>query len=299
MVMRSDLRRALGANSGSSGAFSLVRLKPVLGYASGMMAMSVIAGVNTQLDRLVVSRLRPLDEFSYYSLAATLSQIPTVVTMPIAMALLPRFTALNEAAQHATLRQLYELNTYLIATCSSIAAFVLVFFAHDVMSVWMHGQEIPTVVVPVIQLLSMGGLFLALQLTPFQLSLANGHNRTNVRLGAVALVITIPMQVIFTSRYGVVGAAIPWLALNAFAFAYLGVVLNRRFNEGHARDWFVECTMVPVLISGASLCFARIATDWLGYSAARACIVATLFCLVGAAIAFATWPSVRRRLEHA
>ena len=298
LLMRTTLRQNLGAAKIGSGSFSLVTLRPVLGYAMGMLAMSVIAGVNTQLDRLVVSKLRPLEEFTYYSLAATLSQIPMIVTLPIALALLPRLTVLREQAQYTSLRALYELNTYLIAACSSAAAFALFFFADDVLALWMHGTTIPAFVVPVVQVLSIGGLFLALQLTPFQLSLANGHNRTNVRLGAAVLVVTVPMQVVLTSRFGLQGAAVPWLALNTFAFFFLGVVLNRRFNEGHTRTWFLECTLPPVLISAALLFAARRLALALDYSAAGACALAAIFCVLALACALALWLAMKRRPNH-
>lgn len=241
--------------------FSWAALRPVYVYASGMFLMSIIAGLNTQLDRLVVSKLRPLDEFAYYALAATLSQIPTIVTMPIATALLPRFTRLVETHENTTLGTLYELNTFAIATLASAAAFWLFFFSGEVAQLWTSSTALPAELSVIIKLLSMGSLFLALQLMPFQLSLAHGHNQTNVRLGTVFLFIAVPSQYLLTKHHGLVGAAVPWLVLNVAAFVYLGIVLNRRFHTGRVTRWFVQCTLPPVVICGILLCGARMIVD--------------------------------------
>jgi O-antigen/teichoic acid export membrane protein len=297
VLMRTMLRRELGASAAYRGTFALATLRPLVGYASGMFAMSVIAGLNTQLDRLVVSKMRPLEEFTYYSIAATLAQIPTIVTMPIAMALLPRLTALRDQELQASIRELYVLNSYAIAAAGSLAAFGLFFFADDVLTLWLNGRVIPSMIVQVIQILSIGGLFLALQLAPFQLSLANGHNRTNVRLGAAVLVLTIPMQIVLTSRYGLVGASIPWLVLNATAFVFLGIVLNIKFNNGYTLAWFSRYTLVPVLISGICMGSARTLRHAWSLGPWAAGSLASGFAVLACAVAFLIWP--RLKAEHA
>lgn len=296
-VMRMALRKALGATPEARGSFSFALVRPIKGYALGMLALSVIAGLNTQMDRLIVSALRPITEFSYYALAATLSQIPTVMTMPIAMALLPRLTALRERQHHRELREAYERYTYMIAALSSAAAFTLIFFAEEMLALWMRGTPMPSMIVPVVQLLTFGGLFLALQLTPFQLSLANGHNKTNVRLGAVVLMISVPTQVLLISQFGLVGAAIPWLGINAFAFLYLGVVLNKMFYQGHPAWWFLQCTVPPVLISGVMLFGARHLAVALELTALLSVALAGVMSAISLALALALWPTLKQKLD--
>jgi O-antigen/teichoic acid export membrane protein len=260
LVMRRSLIVQLGVTTFKA-KFSWKALRPVYMYASGMFLMSIIAGLNTQLDRLVVSKLRPLDEFAYYALAATLSQIPTIVTMPIASALLPRFTRLVETHESTALDGLYERSTFAIATLASAAAFWLFFFSGEIVQFWTSSTVLPAELSVIVKLLTMGGLFLALQLMPFQLSLAHGHNQTNVRLGAAFLLIAVPSQYLLTKHHGLVGAAVPWLVLNAAAFVYLGIVLNRRFHAGRVTRWFVRCTLPPVAICGILLCGTRIIVD--------------------------------------
>jgi O-antigen/teichoic acid export membrane protein len=296
-VMRATLRRALSTPGSRAPGPSWEALRPILGYASGMFAMSILAGLNTQLDRIVVSKLRPLEEFALYSLAATLAQIPTIITMPVALALLPRLTNLVEHGQTTSIRHLYELNTYLIASVASAAAFSLMFFAGDVATLWMKGQQLPEALVPVVQILSAGGLFLALQLAPFQLSLAHGHNRTNVRLGVFVLLVTIPLQVLLTIRFGLLGAGVPWLLMNTLAFVYLGVALNRRFNPGHTADWFLRCSLPPVVICGIALLAARAVASAARLGPFASCVVAGASGLVGVGASYLLWTSMGHKQD--
>ncbi|MEO5687570.1 MAG: oligosaccharide flippase family protein [Burkholderiaceae bacterium] len=298
LLIRGSLRGELGISRFGLQRFSWSSLQPILSYAGGMFAMSIIAGVNNQLDRLVVSKMRPIEEFAWYALAATLAQIPLIVTMPIASALLPRFTELVESGDRRQLRDLYELNSFFIASIAATGACALFFFAGDVAAVWMSHRQVPDTFVPIIQILSIGGLFLALQLAPFQLSLANGHNRTNVTLGVWVLFATVPLQIFLTSRFGLRGAGVPWLLLNLFAFVYLGIRLNRKFNSGRVRLWFFGHCLPPLAVALPLLAIARFAVDKAGAHGLLACVVATFFAVLSLAVSYAVRPFLIRRFNH-
>lgn len=255
------MRYSVSTRLAAGGGFSWAIIRSIAGYAGGMFAMSIISGLNTQIDRLVVSKIRPLDEFAYYSLAATLAQVPSLVTLPIGAALLPRLTQLVERRESARLRGLYELNTYLVAAVAAATAFVVIFFCPEILAVWLPGRPVPHDMFLVVRILSLGGLGLALQLLPLQLSLAHGHTATNVALGASMLAVTVPLQITLPMRYGLVGAAVPWLLVNAVAFVVLGTVLNRRFHDGRIGAWFLRLMLPPVLISLGTLAVARWAVD--------------------------------------
>jgi O-antigen/teichoic acid export membrane protein len=299
LLARSLLRREIGLPAAGVGRFSWPTLQPIVAYAGGMFAMSIIAGLNTQLDRIVVSSLRPLEEFAWYSVCATLAQVPSFVTLPIAAALLPRLTELVESRQQAELTRLYEFNSYMIAAVGSSVAIALCLFGSDALALWMPQRQMPPALGTVVTLLAAGALFLALQLAPFQLSLANGHNRTNAQLGLAVLVVTVPMQVLLTRRYGLVGAAVPWLALNAFAFVYLGVRLNRRFYPGSTRRWFTAHCLPPVLVAGAVLGLAHAATASLHAQALPRCIAAAGASLLSVLAAYRLQPTFARTSIHA
>lgn len=280
LLMRRVLRTHIAAplrHAGQvvRGRFSWPALHAIQAYAAGMLGMSIIAGLNTQLDKLVVSKMLPLNDFAQYSLASTLAQVPYILTLPIAAALLPRFTNLLERDdQRSTLTALYRNASFYIASIGAVAGLGLCLFMPEVFSLWMKGQAIHPETVTAARLLAIGGLLMTLQLTPFQLSLANGHNATNLRLGGVMLVVSVPLQVVLTRQYGVLGAAIPWLFLNLVAFVYLGVALNRRFPLASLSQWFRADNAPPVLSAIACLLTARLVADLLQTGPLVSCLLA-------------------------
>lgn len=283
LVMRRALRNHVTASirDGSShpvrGKFSWPALRAIQGYAAGMLGMSLIAGLNTQLDKLVVSKMLPLQEFAQYSLASTLAQVPYILTLPIAAALLPRFTNLLARADGTgELGTLYRSASFYIASVGAVAGLGLCLFMQDVFALWMHGQSINAHTVQAARLLAIGGMLMTLQLAPFQLSLANGHNATNLKLGVVMLFVCVPLQVLLTWQHGVLGAAIPWVLLNLVAFLYLGVVLNKRFPLVTLPQWFLVDTLIPVLTAMMCLTIARAVADVLQTGPLASCGMAAL-----------------------
>jgi len=286
LLARHFLRKQLNAASWRSGRFSLPLLKPLLGYAAGMFAMALIAGINTQIDRLVVSKLLPIQAFTFYSLAAMMAQAPSIIVTPIASAISPQLVALTNQANRKALQSLYEKFSFAVAALGSSAAFGLYFFGDALIQLWLNGQHFPAETSVTIKLLAVGSLFLALQLGPYYLSLAHGYTKTNVRLGLTMLFLVVPAQIYFTGHFGMIGAAVPWLVVNLIAFLYLGFDLNGRFNRGFTGRWFALCAAIPVAISGMSFFLASVAVKTIGVSAIAEVLVAAV-CGVASLVASA------------
>ena len=273
--------------SARCGVFKIAAIRKIKRYSMGMFGMSVIAGVNTQLDKLVVSKMLTLDIFANYSLVSILGQIPYILTLPIATALFPRLANLLSKNNEMEVSKVFRESTYYIALIGAIAGVGVALFIKDLIKIWLAGDIYDSNIVIAARLLAIGGVFLALQLSVFQLSLANGHNKTNVHMGFGILLISVPMQVFLTYEYGVVGAAIPWLLMNAFAFIYLGIKLNKKFQSSTLREYFILDTIAPVLIASVAMCVGRMCANIFDFDALASCLLAflaSLFSLISANI---------------
>lgn len=243
------LRRALWREleGRQQSRFDFQRLRPVFGYALGMMGMSIVSALNTQTDKLVTSFALPLRDYAVYSLASVAGQAPMLLTLPVAMALLPRFTQHVARQDTATLQQEYVDYSRLVTLLATAVASFCFLWSEPLLLVWTSNPDLAAHAAPVLQLLLVGSWLLALQLMPFHLSLANGHNATNLRLGVFFLVLN-PLLTFFLARhFGLVGAAIPWIFMNATAFLYLGYFLHRRFLPAVVGRWFTQATLWPAL----------------------------------------------------
>jgi O-antigen/teichoic acid export membrane protein len=229
---------------------------PLLTYAGGMFVITIISSINTQLDKLVVSKLFSVQDFGYYTLAGTLAQIPVSATSPIAIALFPVLTAMIAKREILQSRLIYERYTFIVALLASFGAIGLALFTGDVFTLWLAGKTIPAHALEAAVYLSLGSLFLCLQLTPYYLSLANNDNWIIATLAGGTLLLSTPLVYIGASRFGLRGAAIPWLVLNMVNFGVLSFAINRRHYQASHLLWLAKFVALPVGIAGSSMALA-------------------------------------------
>lgn len=275
VATRSMLVRSMGLRSFAQGSFSFGTVAPIIRFAGGMLLISFVASVNTQTDKIFVSNAFSVQEFSYYSLASTLAQLPAVITGPIMVTLLPLLTSLSRSrSDQLRSMELYRSYCFIVALLSSIASFGIIFFSNQILSIWLGQSVVPHGAGAITRLLAVGGLFLSLASMPYYLGLSRGHNRTSVILGLVTLGATIPLLFVATSRFGLAGATLPWIVLNGLAFLVLSVVINRRFYSGGTIRWFVMSMAVPVAAGAAITGLARIGAGLFSSDPLGQCIVA-------------------------
>lgn len=224
-------------------------LKTVGRFAGGMMLMAIISSLNTQIDKLVISKILSLKEFGYYSLAGILSQVPVLIITPIAVAILPKMVKYSANTQKDKLTKLFHVNTFVLSTLATSGAMVLFLFTKDFVLIWTHDILIANAIENVTKVLLIGGVFLSFQYMPYHLAIANGHTKTNVRLGVVAVICIIPALIFFVKQYGLIGATYTWLIMNLFAYFYLGYFIISKFLIGEFKRWLINGTVTPLFIS--------------------------------------------------
>lgn len=247
IIYRYQLWKQISFNS--KPIFDKEILKNISRFALGMMVMAIIASLNTQLDKLVVSKYLSLKQFSYYSLAATLSQIPMVFVTPLTIAVLPVIIKATNINPKDELIKVFHQYSFVVSGLSSMMGFIIVFYAKDIAYQWTHDEEISINIENVTQVLTVGGIFLCCQYMPYQLAIANGHTKSNLILGLIGIVLIVPLLYFFITTFGFVGAAYPWLILNILAFVSLGASIIHKFIKGEFLNWLTKGTLLPLLIN--------------------------------------------------
>ena len=291
VVGRITLVRAMGFGPFAIGRASLATLRPVMGFAGAMFALTILSGINTQLDKVVVSKLFSIEEFGYYTLASTLAQLPFALISPLMVALLPRLTELGSAGQTAKASNLYDGFIYLVAVLAGLSGFGLAFFAPELLSLWLGTSVIPEVAVKLVRILAVGSLLLSVASPPFYLGLAYGHSRTSIVTSSLTLLVTIPLLLVASSQFGLVGAALPWVVLNAASLLALSWNIHRRFYHGRANP--VRWIVLPLLVSALALGASRLVADRLDTGPLGSCIIAGL---IGGAALFLLVLAAPKRL---
>lgn len=215
-------------------------LRGVLRFSVSIAFTSSVWVLVTQTDKLILSRLLPLTDYGYFTLAVLIASGVMVISAPISAALLPRLTRL--AAQHddVALIRLYRRATQMVAVISVPAAIVLAFFSEQVLTAWTGNAEIGRQAAPVLALYAIGNGFLGLGAFAYYLQFAKGNLRLHLIGSGLFLTLLVPSLVWATLHYGVTGAGYAWAGTNVVYFVLWVPVVHRRLVPGLHMDWLLR-----------------------------------------------------------
>ncbi|MCW6537272.1 lipopolysaccharide biosynthesis protein [Sphingomonas lycopersici] len=249
LLLRSAAWRDL-RNSDAPAHFSLNALRTVGRFAGGMFGIALISTINTQSDKIVVSKIFSLTDFGAYSIASLIGQVPSMLALPLAITILPRLTAYAARDEHSALLTAYLRYSMMIAIVAFGAAGGIIAGAPQLLSLITAAQPNASLV-DATRLLAIGGAFLATQYMPYHLAIACGHTRTNLILGSVSAAV-LPFAIWFgAERMGLLGAAWPWLVLNATGSVLLAWRIIPRFLGSHLTEWAFKANILPFAINAA------------------------------------------------
>ena len=106
-------RRVPHASAGARFRPSLLR--SVMRFATGMTGISLTTVALTQLDKAVLSKTLPLEEFGYYVVAGTLASGLYVAVGPVFAVVFPRFSELVSQHKAEATGRFYDLSSQLMS----------------------------------------------------------------------------------------------------------------------------------------------------------------------------------------
>ena len=229
--------------------FSTEAILSVGRFASGMMATTLLVLLLTQVDKILLSRLLSLETFGHYTFAATVAGALLMLVAPIAQAFYPRLTELVTNGEGANLAATYHLGAQLVSALIIPAALMMAFFAETFLWLWTGDAGLAQETAPLLALLALGTMLNGLMHIPYMLQLAHGWSGFAARVNVVAVSILVPAIFWVTPRYGAVGAAWVWLALNA-GYVFIGIhFMHFRLLPKEKFRWYLQDIATPIIYS--------------------------------------------------
>lgn len=226
-------------------------------FASGLVAITALSVAVTQLDRIVLSAMRPLVELGYFSLAFSVAAGMGRMIQPMFNALYPRYSKLVSLGEDKTLTQLYHLSNQYLAVMVAAISVVLVVFSRDVLYLWTGDAATAAKVAVPLSILIAGTALNGLMNLPYALQLAHGWTRLTAGANLVALILGIPFCIWAVGHYGIVGAAYLWFGIN-LGFVAVGVpLMHRRFMRGEMAKWYLQDMLPPFASAAVAGAFLR------------------------------------------
>lgn len=253
---------APGIALGWSPAVLFAPIRTVLKFSLTIAFTSSVWVLVTQTDKLLLSKLLPLADYGYFTLAVLAASGVMILSGPISGALLPRMARLQAEGNEAGLISLYSNATQMVAVIAVPACLVLAFFAEQVLWIWTRDAQAAAQAGAVLRLYALGNGFLALAAFPYYLQFAKGDLKLHLMGSALFVLLLIPSLVWATWRHGVIGAGYAWLGANAAYFFCWTPLVHRRFAPGlHAR-WLLHDTGAIVLLAMAAMALAYRLVEW-------------------------------------
>jgi O-antigen/teichoic acid export membrane protein len=223
-------------------------LKSVLRFSLTIAFTSSVWVLITQTDKLILSKILPLGEYGYFTLAVLVSSGVMIISGPVSTAIMPRMARLEAENDHAGLIRIYRQATQLVAVIAGAASITIIFYAEPLLWVWTGDRILAHQAAPIVILYAIGNGILAISAFPYYLQYAKGDLRLHLIGNALFVVLLIPAFVWAASRYGGVGAGYVWLMMNLIYFIGWLPLVHRRFEPGLNFKWYVQDVLIIGLV---------------------------------------------------
>ncbi|GAB3544280.1 oligosaccharide flippase family protein [Noviherbaspirillum agri] len=237
-------------------------LRGVLKFSLSVAFSSSVWVMVTQTDKLLLSRILPLDEYAYFTLAVLVANGVTLISGPVSLALQPRLTRMAAQGDDIGFIRLYRNATQLVGVIAVPAALMLAFFSEQILWAWTGNADIARKAAPVLTLYALGNGILALGAFSYYLQFAKGDMRLHLIGNVLFVVLLIPALVWATWNFGVVGAGYAWLSANALLFLFWVPRVHQRFAKGLHAPWLVKDVGLIVLLTLTAALVAHWLMKW-------------------------------------
>jgi O-antigen/teichoic acid export membrane protein len=242
-------------------------LKPILRFSLTIAFTSSVWILVTQTDKLMLSKILPLAEYGYFTLATTVASGVMIISSPISNAIMPRMATLEAEGNHSGLICVYRQSTQLVAVIAGATSITVAFFAEPLLWVWTGDKLLAHQAAPVLVLYTLGNSILAIAAFPYYLQYAKGDLRLHLMGNALFVVLLIPIIIWAASQYGGIGAGYAWLAMNLLSFIAWLPFVHRKFAPGLNLKWYGQDVLIiflPMIVVGyyLSSLFSLNANRW-------------------------------------
>lgn len=220
-------------------------------FSGTMYAISLIAVLLTQIDRLVVGSFLGLEELGHYSIAYSLAAGTTLLQTALNAAALPAFASSSEESGRAALLRRYHKFSQITGWLMAPVAAALILFGDAVVTLWIDATTAAQAALPV-ALLAAGFLLNALYSNAYLLGVACGHPGFFLRANVAGLFVYLAILGGGIAAFGIAGAALGWLGLNVYYLLVIAPLAHQRFRLGGAIPWLTRnCGTFAVAALGA------------------------------------------------
>jgi O-antigen/teichoic acid export membrane protein len=215
-------------------------------FAAGVMGISALGVLVSQLDKIILSNVLSLEMFGYYALANRVASGLHFVTNPVIASIFPRFSQLSMHGDEIELGGLYHKACQMMAILIMPLACALALFSFEFLLLWTRNQVLADSSHLVLSFLVVGNAFFAIASPPQALQLASGWTRLSIAANFSAVILMAPIVYLASRNYGAEGAAVVWALFAAVYLLALQHLMHRRLLRNDLRRWYFRDFLPPL-----------------------------------------------------
>lgn len=209
--------------------WEIQQLRPMWRSVAGMSGVTLLGALTVQMDKIVLSRMVTIEQFGYYTVAATVAAGMLQLVYPLVQAVLPR--AIQLRAEPAALRSLGIKLARLIGLLVGLGALFFIAAGEWLLGAWLRNPAVVAVVYPLLAVLLVGTALNAFYNVGYINWIVHEKIRRVLQVNALALVLSVALIPPLVAWQGTIGAAFGWLAINLIGFLLSLEWLKRKQDE--------------------------------------------------------------------
>lgn len=247
-------------------------------FAGGMTILTILGVLLANLDKIMLSRLLPLETFGYYSVAASLAAGLVVVVNPIFSSIFPLYSYVVALQDEQRLAELYHRTAQIMSVAIFPLMLLLSFFSREILLIWTGSEEVAQKAYLPLSFLAIGSGVSGLLHIPYALELAYGWLKLRLYEHALLVICMLLLLPFMIDSFGVAGAALVWAGANICMLLISSYFIHKKFLKKERFGFLVEDLFVP---GAACLCVMLLGKYYFPSTSSRATMLVCLILLTG------------------
>ena len=209
--------------------WEIKELRPAWRLTASMSAATLLGVLTVQTDKIVLSRMATIEQFGYYTIAATVALGMIQLVNPLFQAVLPRAVQLR--AEPIALRGLNIKLIWLIGLLVALGALIFITVGEWLLNIWLRNPPAVQTVYPILSILLIGTGLNAFYNVGYINWIVHKKIHRVFQVNALNLVLSVELIPPLVASQGIIGAAFGWLASNLIGFVLSLEWLKRKQDE--------------------------------------------------------------------
>jgi O-antigen/teichoic acid export membrane protein len=219
-------------------------LRRVFSFSAWAFVANLAGTILFQLDKIFVGTLGSVRSVTFYAVPGNVAQRLHTAAASLSVVVLPMASDLMARGETERVKELYRRGARFVALFVCSVGIPLFVFAHEILRYWL-GSTFAANSTGVLRLLVLTYAILALTAVPYYVVMAAGKPRIAAIYGLAAAALNIILIVALIPPFGIVGAAVAYLASTVAAVPFIWYT-ERRILGIERSDWLSVAAQLAV-----------------------------------------------------